>query len=311
MDTVKTHGFPLKRVENEYGAVTIIVAVTLAALLAVAALAIDAGMLYQERRQLQTAVDAAALAAAFELAEGRQTTAEAKAREYVENNASSGVGSVKVTYPGQNKVRVEAGTSRGLFFARSFGSKQASLTASATATYGPVGSVSNLVPFLVPAQYIPPHIGSANRFAFELGEARPLPAVGGQGGYFWLCDYEPHGGGTPKFADWIINGYPGEVTIGSVANGTGVKAALKSAIQQRMSSNPNIIMPVYDSTEGMGANGEYHVVGFAEFVITGFKFQGNPKTISGYFTTGRVAVSARGGGTGGADFGVRTVWLTD
>jgi hypothetical protein len=79
-----------------------------------------------------------------------------------------------------------------------------------------------------------------------------------------------------------------------------------------MSADPKVILPVYDATENMGSNGEYHVIGFAEFIITGVNFQGNPKTISGYFTTGRVAVSAGGGGgTSGADFGIRTVWLTD
>ncbi len=291
-----------------------IIAVALGALLSVAALTIDAGMLYQERRQLQTAVDAAALAAAFEMAEGRQASAEAKAREYVSSNTGVGTGSVTVTFPGQNRVRVEAGTSRDLFFARSFGSEQSSLTATATATYGPVGSLTDLVPFLVPSQYIAPHIGPGNGFAFELGEDRPLSAPGepsGQGGYFWLCDYEGRGTGTPTFANWIVQGYPGEVTIGSVVNGTGVKDALKGPLEERMSAYPKVMLPVYDSTENMGANGEYHVVGFAEFVITGVDFQGNPKTVSGYFTNGRVAVSAGSGSSPGADFGVRTVWLTD
>lgn len=305
-----TNASPEKIKKSEHGAVTIIVAVTLGALLAVAALAIDAGMLYQERRQMQTAVDAAALAAAHEMAEGRASSAESVARDYVAKNTPSGTASVTVTYPSQTQVRVSAGTSRDLFFARSFGAKKASLAAVATAGYGPAGSLSNLMPFIVPASAVAPHIGSSHNFSFQLGEDRPTNG-GGQGGYFWLCDYEPHGGGTPKFADWIIDGYPGEVSVGSVANGTGVKAALKSAMSERIANNPSVIIPVFDSTEGMGANGEYHVVGFAEFVITGFSFQGNPKTISGYFTNGRVAVSAGGGGTPGADYGIRTVWLVD
>lgn len=300
-----------KNKKDERGAVTVIIAVTLGALLAVSALAIDAGMLYQERRQMQTAVDAAALAAAHEMAEGRTSSAEAVARDYVAKNTKSGAASVTVTFPSATQVRVSATISRDLFFARSFGSKKASLAAVATAGYGPAGSLSDLAPFLVPAQYIPPHIGSGNRFSFELGNDRPLPATGGQGGYFWLCNYSGSGTGTSTYADWIVNGYPGEVSIGSVVNGTGVKDALKNAITERINENPSIIMPVYDSTENMGANGEYHVVGFAEFVITGFSFQGNPKTISGYFTNGRVAVSAGGGGTPGADFGIRTVWLVD
>lgn len=302
---------PANRKNGERGAVTVIIAVTLGALLAIAALAIDAGMLYQERRQLQTAVDAAALAAAQEVAEGRASTAEAIAREYVAGNSESGITSVSVTYPAANQVRVSAGTSRELFFARTFGVDDAALSATASAGFGPAGALSDLVPFLVPSAYIAPHIGVGNTFSIELGNDRPLPDTGGQGGYFWLCDFANSGGGTSTFADWIVNGYPGTVSIGSVVNGTGVKDALKGAIAERMYENSSIIIPVYDSTEGMGSKGEYHVVGFAEFVITGFKFQGNPKTITGYFTNGRVAASAGSGGTPGADFGIRTVWLVD
>jgi Flp pilus assembly protein TadG len=309
MKTNQTSGAIMKRINDEQGAVTIIIAVTLGALLVVAALAIDAGMLYQERRQLQTAVDAAALAGAHELAEGRPGTVDSVARDYVTKNISTPGIAVTVAYPTATQVRVSATATRDLFFARSFGSKRASLSASATAGFGPAVSTTNLVPFIVPSSDVPTHIGGSNNFSFVLGEDRPTSG-GGQGGFFWLCDYEPHGGGTPKLADWIVNGYPGEVSIGSVANGTGVKAALKSAMAERIAKDPNVVIPVYDTTAGAGANGEYHVVGFAEFVITGFKFTGNPKTISGYFTNGRLVVSAgSSASSSAADYGVRTVWL--
>ncbi len=300
----------MTKIGDERGAVTVIIVVVLGALLAVAALAIDAGMLYQERRQLSTAVDAAALAAAQELAEGRPESAESAARDYVASNSDVPGVAVTVTFPSPKQVTVSAGTSRDLFFARSFGNKKASLAAQATACYGPATSTSNLAPFIVPALFVPSHLGPANNFSFTLGDDRPTGG-GGQGGYFWLCDYDPGGGGSPKFADWIVNGYQGEVSVGSVANGTGVKATLKSAMKERIATDPNVVIPVFDSTEHSGANGEYHVVGFAEFVITGFNFNGSPKVVSGYFTNGRLVASAGSHGSPGVDFGITTVWLVN
>jgi hypothetical protein len=60
----------MRRVENEHGAVAVIVALSLIALLGIGALVIDGGNLYWERRQLQNSADAAALAIALDCAKG-------------------------------------------------------------------------------------------------------------------------------------------------------------------------------------------------------------------------------------------------
>src|SRR5437762_1168316 len=57
------------------GAVTILVAITLTALLAVVAIALDGGLLLHDRRLVQSAADAAALAAADDLYANYQTGA--------------------------------------------------------------------------------------------------------------------------------------------------------------------------------------------------------------------------------------------
>jgi Flp pilus assembly protein TadG len=59
--------FHSQQIEDRRGAVLIVVALALVALFAVAALSVDAGNLYQERRKTQAAADAAADAAAIEL----------------------------------------------------------------------------------------------------------------------------------------------------------------------------------------------------------------------------------------------------
>ncbi|GAI23673.1 unnamed protein product, partial [marine sediment metagenome] len=57
----------IKRFKSENGAVVVIVALSIVALMMVTALTIDVGSLYEERRHLQTVADAAALAGAQQL----------------------------------------------------------------------------------------------------------------------------------------------------------------------------------------------------------------------------------------------------
>ena len=129
-----------------------------------------------------------------------------------------------------------------------------------------------------------------------------------QRGFFWLSDFDAGSGGVPDYEDWIIGGYPKEVGVGSVANGEGVKASLRSALQSRVASDPTLVLPIYDYTEGGGSPGTYHVVGFAEFRVTAFDLEGYPKTVTGYFTNGTVT-SGAGGNTPVPDFGVQAIWL--
>lgn len=404
--------------EEQEGSVIIIVAIALTALIATASLAIDTGLLYQEKRQLQTSVDAAALAGAQKLAEGESIDqALMYAQQYVTNNSQVAPDTISVTFPAVDRISVEATTTRQLLFARAIGSPESSLRAEATASFGIATAVANLVPVLVPLQFVHNHIGPENTGIFDLGSNRPLDVfrkdgvqiddtvlytltfvnttsqsvgvtvtdtlpknsiyvegsadsngnyddinkavtwqidsipIGGsaqlnfsvvvasgspsdlkntaqavtdggkkfnasttgaaQKGFFWLADLNAGSGGTPDYADWIENGYPKKVGIGNLANGEGIKAALKTALANRISYDPKVVLPVYDYTERGGSPGAYHVVGFAEFVLGSFDFNGSPKTITGYFTDGTVAAGAGGGPPPAADFGIRTIWLTD
>jgi len=57
----------LPRAERRHGVVLVLVAVSLVAILGIVAMALDAGLLFSQRRGLQAAADAAALAAAIDL----------------------------------------------------------------------------------------------------------------------------------------------------------------------------------------------------------------------------------------------------
>ncbi len=281
---------------DERGQTVILVAVAIVVLIGFLALVADVGQFYLTRSRLQAAADSAALAAAQDLAEGRS---ELVAREAAINYADRNLDidhDITVTFieteeedeDGEEEeetkdIRVRIQAVQRTFFGAVFGRTSAVIHASALAGFAPVSSVRDTVPIIVPWQAIGDHVGSEHEATFGIGQDN---SDAGQKGFFWLANFSDEGVGTPVFADWIINGYPEPVEVGNVGAGEGMKAALDAALAQRMATDPSVIVPLYDFTEASGGNKNYHVVGFAEFVITGFNFQGGDKNIRGYFTTG-------------------------
>lgn len=129
---------------QEKGQTIVIVALVLVALLIFVALAIDIGLLHLERRHMQNAADAGALAGARELCLGRSAAeAIAKAREYaiVQNRAQE----ADVTVEG-NIVTVVAKKQADLFFGGITGVGSRLVTAEAKAACGRVTEACGLWP---------------------------------------------------------------------------------------------------------------------------------------------------------------------
>src|SRR4051812_31463766 len=84
----------MRRVNDERGAIAVIVALMMVVLLACGAIVIDAGALYQERRELQNGADAAALAIASDCAHGDCGSVDDTAARYADDNALDGVSAV-------------------------------------------------------------------------------------------------------------------------------------------------------------------------------------------------------------------------
>ncbi len=73
--------------EEQSGAIAIIIAIMISVLIGFTAIAVDVGYLYEVRRQLQSAADAAALAGAQELIKGgTDSDILARADEYAKKN---------------------------------------------------------------------------------------------------------------------------------------------------------------------------------------------------------------------------------
>ena len=96
----------LRRLQRRPGAVAVLVALCLVAMLAIVALAIDGGLILDQRRRLQSAADAAALAAAIDLYLNNPTsTAKATALSIAASNGYNNDGktnTVTVNIPPQS-----------------------------------------------------------------------------------------------------------------------------------------------------------------------------------------------------------------
>lgn len=281
------------------------VAIAIVAIFGFLALVTDVGQFYLTRSRLQAAADSAALAGAQDLAQKKsQTVARATAIDYANRNVSASHETV-ITFSGSDII-ARVNSDQATFFGKVFGRSSVTISAAATAGGAPVTGVRDIVPIAVPFSAIEGHVGSGSPATFNFGQDGSNPA---QGGMFWLVNLSDHSGvGESTYREWIEEGYPGVVSVGNIMAGTGMMAGLKSALKERKEEHPNVLVPLYDFAETSGGNKNYHVVGFAEFVITGYNFQGSDKNVSGYFTTGTL-VDGETGGPPPLDYGISAVRL--
>ncbi len=191
------------------GAALPLVAISLVVPLGMASLAVDGGRLYETRRQLQNAVDGAAMAGGWELMVDLSdpVSATLKAFEYAQANGVTLPELVEISVypvcnesipPGSNPcVRVTAQRTVPLILAGVLGMKQAPVRATATAIV--TSQVAGgLAPFGVSV--------------VDVGGPAPLKAGAKESeeGNFRILDF-PLSAGAKDVYDYILNGWPGPV----------------------------------------------------------------------------------------------------
>lgn len=199
------NGFLRRVAHEESGAVIIIVAFLLVALLGMTALAVDVGQLYQVRRQMVTAADAGALAGVVSLIEDPdQDTAELVARNYAIENESE-PGDTVVNVIDGHTVEVWSGKTVNYSFARILGFESQLVTAYAKAEYFPVSSAKGIVPWAV--DYLLYEKGATFTAKYSHHDDGSM----GSGNYHALG---LGGSGANRYRDNIKYGYDSVVSIG-------------------------------------------------------------------------------------------------
>ena len=295
----------------ERGQAAVAVALTLVVLVAFVAIVIDLGNVYSQRRLMQNAADAGALAGARLLAlEHPLEEIDAAVREYtmVRNGASSyGVSVVSAT------VGVTVSKSFSTYLAAVIGVDEMTVWASAAADYSfPLSWEGGLMPLCIDQDVV-----DAGRVATQPIQiwddpavlSDPVAGIWANGHRGWL-NFNGGDVGDDELKIWAATGYGGLITPPMDINGSpGMKTATLKVMAD-LWEGKLVYFPVYDSftlsdhTLGSGQY-DYHITAFAAFKVTDVVDTAHPKYIAGYFVE-TVVVQERGGPI---DNGVRVIGL--
>jgi Flp pilus assembly protein TadG len=278
-----------KSKSSEQGAMAVMIAVLMVALMGIAALVIDVGLVREERRTLQNGADAAALALAQDCAQGLCSGLQAKAETYANLNSADGTSTVSAVVVTGSSVRVDTRTrtSAGsnaltMQFAPAVGA-QATSTVDATATaswFAPAGAqtlpltfsycewnamTSTGITFPSTAQTIlfhdpkaPGNQNASPRCSGPAGQDMP-------GGFGWLDTIS----NTECAANIAAGGTYGAAPGNSPPNTNNSGCSPASFL------NVDLLIPVFSATNNSGQNGQYQIYGLATFRITRMRLGGS------------------------------------
>lgn len=294
----------MRRLNDEGGAVAVLVAVMMVALLGFAAVGLDSAVLYAEQRIVQNGADAAALAVAQTCAEGNCDASVAEELLAGNDGRSPTRAAVdEVAYPDESTVRVRGASEVANRFAGVLGAEHADTTvaADATAAWGAPTAGTARLPFAV----------SWCEFEAQTGGGVPSDDEErtiayrdpGDSGVATEC-HGPSGLAIPGGFGWLATDDDGEACRASsqVEAETPIKPG--NAVPQGCSpedfhalQGETLLLPVYDEHGGQGDNGWITVHGYAAFTLTGYRLSGSPhytwnspcrgaqRCLAGYFTS--------------------------
>lgn len=302
----------MTRLRSERGQALVMSIISLVVVLGMAALVLDVGAWFHQKRQLQATADAAALAGAQKLPDNAGG-ASAQALTYANKNGG-GVDAGDVTVSSgpmtNDTIKVNAHKTNEAFFSRVLGVVNVNVGATATARVFVPASAKGVAPIVVKNTH--PLLKGAGCPCFNSLTTLPLAKDGAPGSFDLINLDNSHGGtGQSILADWILNGYDDYLPLGQYYTDTGAKfnaSEVQAALTQRIGSV--LMFPVYDIIQGNGANAQYHVIGWVGFHLNGFEVHGSSGSISGYFTEFIAqGLMPTGGGGSPPWFGVVSVHL--
>lgn len=234
---------------DDEGAVLVFVTIGMTALLLMAAFALDVGQLLTHRERAQNSADAQALAVALNCANGLAMNNKLPALKTGQTETFD-----ISSCAGQSQV--QASVFRTAAF--SFMPGSATVAGRATAQWGALGSDTGVFPITVGSCSF---AGLAENVKITL-HSYAVPGCGTPSGNFGFVA----NGCTNTQTVVVGNNIQG--TTGNNIGGTGC-SDLNSYIGQ------DVLIPVWNTESGSGSGGQYHVMAFALFHLTGWSTNGN------------------------------------
>jgi hypothetical protein len=309
------------RLQNERGQAFVVMALALTMMVGMAALALDVGHWFRDKRRLQGTADAAALAGAQQLPTN-PSGAQSMALNYANMNGGN-VAAANITLGSQyepndtitvNGLRTDSGIFTGLF-----GVASVSITAHAKARVGPPVDVLHVAPMVVYCGHsLIQNCNNSHQPQFNVPTDLDFDPMGASGAFGMLnLDGQSGTVGTSTEAAWIAQGFDQYLGLGKYKSDPGAKFSgqpVQSALNSRL--NTVLLFPVFKTLTGTGQNAQYDIIGWIGFYLTGFDTHGNSATLHGYFTQyiaeGILAKHAPGsGGVPSSFFGVTSIQLIE
>ncbi|TLM85917.1 pilus assembly protein TadG-related protein [Pseudarthrobacter sp. NamE5] len=284
---------------KEHGAISVIVAILMVTLLGFVAIAVDVGVIYSERAQLQNGADASAIALAQKCARNAAdadcSTTSTLAGTLANQNALDGMSKVhaieldktarKVSVTTTAKEQGGTDNSISLLFAKAIGIPSKEVGARSSAVWGTPSRGPVILPLAIAHCKLNIPAGGA-KGAEQVLEQSVNGCGGIPGGFGWMqttstkCSITATAGASSNSGIWF-------------SSDTGASApSTCTAADFAQMNNQTVLLPLYDIATGTGSSGKYYIKGFAAFHVTGYQFASigwtagskvANKTIRGYF----------------------------
>lgn len=270
----------VRRDRDERGAAAIVIAVCVTVLFGAAAIVIDAGDIWQERRQLTAATDAAALAAAQDEALDVDGCSTSAGPYLVDNSPGASLtGCIATGGAVSGRVQVDGQITVTHALAEVLGRSSTVVDASSTAEWGIPAAVYGLRPFALCAEspgyqaWLASGNSTTQVFRILYNKEQPDHCGNDAPGNWGLADFDGGANSNADTVEWVAEGYDGLVTApkwyagdtGSFSNTLPIGSIVGQTIE----------LPVFDavSPDG-GANVTFHITSFVSLQIVGFKSNG-------------------------------------
>ena len=268
------------RTRDEQGAAAAMLAAVLTVLMGAAAIVIDAGDIWQNRRQLVGAVDAAALAAAATGAEGGDGCVSVAGAYVVANAPAASMSACAISGSSTfGVVTVSAEVEVEHFIAQALGRERTTVTGSASAMWGMPAALNGLRPFALcnesPAfvDWVASGFSTTEIFTVIYSKDSVVDCGGPAPGNWGIIDFDAGANSNADTQDWVEFGYPGEVDLGWYEGDPG---AFSNSLPIGAIVGKEIQLPVFDEYNELGgSNAEFRIIGFVSVVIVDFKSNGS------------------------------------
>ncbi|MGZ4409744.1 MAG: pilus assembly protein TadG-related protein [Gaiellaceae bacterium] len=298
--------------KRENGQAMVLTVLFLAGLLGMAALVLDVGSWYREKRQLQLTADASALAGAQALP-GSPSSATALAIQYAQTNGRPvATNDIAITsdLSSNDSIAVQAKSNAPGFFSKLFGVNSVKVGASATARAALAAQALYVAPMVVSKYH--PLLAGAGCPCYRQDTTLPFDPMGAPGA-FGMLNLEGDNGtiGSSDEANWILHGFDRYLSLGQYQSDPGAKFSSGGNILDALGDRIGTVMlfPVFDTLNGTGQNAQYNIIGWVGFHLDSYDVHGNTATLTGYFTHYIAKGIQATSGTTQPDFGVRVIQL--